>query len=64
MRGRLRDVRIGEVHVRNGRLVILPDDPQKLPLEFGLQDLTLTDFSFDRSHARLPPGWSTRNRAL
>ena len=38
LRGQLRDVRIGEVRVRNGRLVILPDDPQKLPLEFGLQD--------------------------
>lgn len=45
----LRDVRIGEVNVRNGRLVILPDDPQKLPLEFGLQDVTLTDFHFDRA---------------
>jgi hypothetical protein len=49
IRGDVRDVRLGEVVVRNGRLVILPDDPLKLPLEFGLQDLRLTDFGFDRS---------------
>jgi hypothetical protein len=49
LRRRVRDVRISEVVVRNGRVVILPDDPRKLPLEFGLQDLRLTDFGFDRS---------------
>ena len=49
LRGQVRDVRVDTVAVRNGRLVILPDDPRKLPLEFGLQDLTLTDFGFDRS---------------
>jgi hypothetical protein len=49
LRGRVRDVRVNEVVVRNGRLVIRPDDPRKLPLEFGLQDLTLRDFGFDRS---------------
>ena len=49
LRGRVRDVRVGEVVVRNGRVVILPDDPQKLPLEFGLQEVTLSDFSFERS---------------
>jgi len=51
MRGRLRDLRIGEVHIRNGTLVILPDDPEKLPFEFGLQAVTLTDFRFDRATA-------------
>jgi len=64
VRGRLRDVRIGEVHVGNGRLVILPDDPQKLPLEFGLQDLTLTDFSFDRRSAFAARLVNPRPRAL
>ena len=49
LRGRVRDVHVGEVHVTNGRLVIVPDDPRKIPLEFGLEDLTLTDFGFDRS---------------
>jgi hypothetical protein len=51
LRGRVRDVHIGEVHVRNGRLVIVPDNPEKIPLEFGLQEITLTDFGFDRSTA-------------
>lgn len=51
LRGKVRDVRVGEVSIRNGRLVILPDDPRKLPLEFGLQDVTLTDFAFDHSTA-------------
>ena len=51
LRGQVRDVHVDTVAVRNGRLVILPDDPRKLPLEFGLQDLTLTDFGFDRSTA-------------
>lgn len=49
LRGRVRDVRVGEVVVRNGRVVIRPDDPRKLPLEFGLQHVTLTDFAFERS---------------
>jgi hypothetical protein len=51
LRGQVRDVHVGEVHVRNGRLVIVPDDPRKIPLEFGLQDITLTDFGFDRATA-------------
>jgi hypothetical protein len=64
LRGRLRDVRVGEVHVRNGRLVILPDDPRKLPLEFGLQEVTLTDFRFDRSTAFAARLVNPRPRAL
>jgi hypothetical protein len=51
LRGRVRDVRVNEVLVRNGRLVIRPDDPRKLPLEFGLRNITLKDFGFDRSTA-------------
>jgi hypothetical protein len=47
LRTRARDVRIDEVHVRNGRLLIIPDNPMKLPLEFGLQSVSLTDFRFD-----------------
>src|SRR6185503_5901985 len=64
LRGQLRDVRIGEVRVRNGRLVILPDDPQKLPLEFGLQAVTLTDFRFDRSTVFAARLINPRPRAL
>ena len=64
MRGQLRDVRIGEVRVRNGRLVILPDDPRKLPLEFGLQTVTLTDFRFDRPTAFAARLVNPRPRAL
>jgi hypothetical protein len=51
LRGRVRDVHIDQVHVSNGRLVIVPDDPRKIPLEFGLQEITLTDFGFDRATA-------------
>ena len=64
LRGQLRDVRVGEVNVRNGRLVILPDDPQKLPLEFGLQTVTLTDFRFDRSTVFAARLINPRPRAL
>jgi hypothetical protein len=64
LRRRVRDVRIGEVLVRNGRLVILPDDPRKLPLEFGLQDLRLTDFGFDRSTAFAARLTNPKPRAL
>jgi hypothetical protein len=64
LRGRLRDVHIGQVRVRNGRLVILPDDPQKLPLEFGLQAVTLTDFRFDRSTVFAARLVNPRPRAL
>lgn len=42
------DVTIDEVVVRNGLLLILPNDPRKLPLRFDLQEVVMTDFSFDR----------------
>ena len=47
----VREIRFGDIRVRNGRLIILPDNPEKLPLEFGLEEITLKDFSFDRSTA-------------
>jgi len=47
----LKDIHIGEVHARNGRLLIIPDDPRKLPLQFDLHDLALTDFRFDQPTA-------------
>src|SRR5689334_3458293 len=49
LRGHVRDVHVDHVHVSNGRLIIVPDDPRKIPLEFGLQEITLTDFGFDRA---------------
>lgn len=64
LRGRARDVRVDEVLVRSGRLVILPDDPRKLPLEFGLQDLALHDFGFDRSTAFAAKLVNPKPRAL
>lgn len=44
-----RDVRIDQVLVRNGLLLIVPNDPLKLPLEFDLQEVVMHDFGFDRS---------------
>jgi len=43
------DVRIDAVTVRNGRLLIVPSNPEKFPLEFGLHEVTLSDFGFDRA---------------
>lgn len=43
------DVLVDTIVVRNGRLRIIPNDPEKLPLEFALHEVTLTDFGFDRS---------------
>ena len=64
LRGHVRDVHVGRVHVTNGRLVIVPDDPRKLPLEFGLEDVTLTDFGFDRATAFAARLNNPRPRAL
>jgi hypothetical protein len=50
------DVSIGEISVRNGTLLILPNNPEKLPLQFDLEQVTLEDFAFDhasRYRARL-----------
>ena len=44
----MRDVRIDRIHVMNGRLLIIPNNPEKLPLDFALHEVTLRDFGFDR----------------
>jgi hypothetical protein len=44
-----RDVRVDRIHVMHGRLLIVPNNPEKLPLDFDLHDVTLRDFGFDRS---------------
>jgi hypothetical protein len=43
-----RDIRIDRIHVLNGRLLIVPNNPEKLPLDFALHEVTLHDFGFDR----------------
>ncbi len=45
------DVRVDALTVRNGRLLVVPSNPDKLPLEFTLHEVTLKDFGFDRSSA-------------
>jgi len=64
LRGHMHDVHIGEVHVNNGRLLIIPDNPEKLPLEFALHEVTLTDFRFDRSTAFAAKITNPKPRAL
>jgi hypothetical protein len=44
-----RDIEIGEIRATNGLLRILPDDPQKLPLNFDLDKVTFEDFSFEHA---------------
>ena len=46
---RRHDVRIDQVLVRNGLLLIIPNNPEKLPLRFDLQEVVMQDFGFDRS---------------
>ena len=43
-----RDLAIGEIRASNGLLRLLPDDPEKLPLNFQLDTVTFRDFSFER----------------
>jgi hypothetical protein len=43
------DVSIGEISIRNGTLLILPANPEKLPLQFDLEQVTLEDFAFDKA---------------
>ena len=47
--GRTRDLKIEEIKASHGLLRILPDDPEKLPLNFQLETVTFDDFSFDHS---------------
>jgi hypothetical protein len=42
-----RDLEIAEIRASRGLLRILPDDPEKLPLNFDLDSVTFQDFSFD-----------------
>jgi hypothetical protein len=44
-----RDLKIDEIRASNGLLRILPDDPEKLPLNFQLESVTFDDFSFDHA---------------
>ena len=44
-----RDLKIDEVRAMNGLLRIVPDDPEKLPLNFDLQTVTFHGFSFDHA---------------
>jgi hypothetical protein len=46
-----RDVRVDSITVQNGRLLIIPSNPERLPLEFALHEVTLSDFGFDRASA-------------
>ncbi len=45
------DVRVDTIVIRNGRLLIVPSNPEKVPLEFALHEVTLSDFGFDRASA-------------
>lgn len=44
-----RDLAIDEIRVNNGLLRLLPDNPEKLPLNFQLDTVTFRDFSFERA---------------
>ena len=44
-----KDLEIAEIRATNGLLRILPDDPEKLPLNFDLDTITFDDFSFDHA---------------
>src|SRR5262245_1243203 len=44
-----RDLEIGEIRATSGLLRLLPDDPEKLPLNFDLDTITFDDFSFDHA---------------
>ncbi len=44
-----RDLEINEIRVTRGLLRILPDNPEKLPLNFELDTVNFHDFSFDHA---------------
>jgi len=44
-----RDLTVREIRANGGLLRILPDDPEKLPLNFDLEMVTFSDFSFDHA---------------
>jgi len=47
--GRARDLDINEIRVTRGLLRILPDDPEKLPLNFELETVAFHNFSFEHA---------------
>lgn len=48
-REKMPDIRIDEIRVKDGLLRILPDNPEKDPLNFQLSSVTFEDFSFERA---------------
>lgn len=48
-RRRWSDVRVDRIDLTDGQLWIIPDNPEKLPLEFALHSVTLSNFSFERA---------------
>ena len=46
---RARDLEINEIRVTRGLLRILPDDPEKLPLNFELDAVAFHNFSFEHA---------------
>lgn len=44
-----RDLEIDEITATHGLLRVLPDNPEKLPLNFDLETVTFHDFSFDHA---------------
>ena len=44
-----RDLAIDEIRVNQGLLRLLPDNPEKLPLNFQLDTVTFRDFSFEHA---------------
>lgn len=44
-----RDLAIDEIRATHGLLRVVPDDPEKLPLNFDLETVTFRDFSFERA---------------
>ena len=44
-----RDLRIDEIKATHGLLRVIPDNPEKLPLNFDLETVTFHDFSFEHA---------------
>ena len=42
------DVLVDTIVINDGRLLIVPRNPEKLPLEFALHQVTVSNFGFDR----------------
>ena len=48
-----RDLTIDEIRATHGLLRVLPDDPEKLPLNFDLETVTFREFSFEQAGSTL-----------